>query len=65
MDQQQLRARLFTLVANQGVGFAYGFADEIMQRYGELAWAICCGKEMQLHKQLPERAESRVEKVAR
>jgi len=61
MNQQQLQARLFILTAHHGVKFALSFTQDIMQRYSDQSWVICCGAEMLLAKQLPERAQSRQE----
>ena len=58
MNQQQLQARLFSLEAKHGIQFALGYTQHIMQSYGKLAWVICCGAEMLLRNQLPERAQS-------
>ena len=57
---QQLQARLFTLSANRGVTFALGYLHHLKQESKIPLWVYCCGAEMGLARQLPERAQSRI-----
>ncbi len=58
MNQQQLRARLFTLHTARGVEWSLGYLDHLEHGSKIPLWVYCCGAEMQLHRQLPERAQS-------
>jgi hypothetical protein len=58
MNTNQLRARLFTLSAARGAEWGLTYTEDIMRDYGEHAWVMCCGAEMLLRCQLPERAAS-------
>jgi hypothetical protein len=58
ITHQQLRTRLFTLHTARGVEWSLGYLDHLEHESKIPLWVYCCGAEMQLRRQLPQRAQS-------
>src|SRR5258708_27750537 len=59
ITQQPLQARLFMVTADKhGPQFAISYLAHLERESIIPLWVYCCGAEMQLHRQLPQRAQS-------